>query len=358
MVFFLFLLFSEPVKILRVDLGELHKVSYPEFYVTEHGIFANTLSGIKRFDFEGNLLSLMPANEDTYEMPRTYSVVNDIVWVTDLRTKRSSFFSIDGTFLYHDEDICATNVSILEDGSFAITPAFVSTPDPKNNVFKYSPNLNSEPYPRLVSTFDLKITAKGVTGKELQKTFFKAPKLMSEKRIQFKRLWVFKDVNDYHVINQVENKSYFYSPHHILQEKKVPKGQSFEARSSLLNLPNFNEVLTSFEGKPFYKDTEDYHIEVLCWLRSHSLIENVVAIPNGYLVGYIVPQPDCGMGRLMVAKINKNFRFQTVVVDLEEHGFLAGAHDGKVYVVVSRFVPEGFSMLSSDPEIRVYDLGP
>lgn len=353
---FLFCLTQQPSSVLKLDLDNLQLARVHNFTVNESGIFLNDGAGFKGFDHTGKLIMSLASAENEFNFIRTFYVGKDLIWITDPDSPSSYFYNFQGEFLFKDDALSAINIHPLKPGYFAVTPLHTSNKDRKTHPFLHYINLNREPYPRLINVCKIDLSPKGVLEKTRVQSFYKAPKTLSEKRLQFKKLWVLPEGSGYVVINEIDNLSYLYNQSHLNQEKKVAVGKPYTPRTASLNLPGFKQVKGTFQGKPFYRDNKEYLKEVICWMLSYSRIGNVLPTNSGYLVGYSVPKKSCEWGHFVLAKLNKNFRFQTTVLELDQHAYLAGFYDNKAYVLVTDFKVENGAVVSANPEMQVFNL--
>jgi len=350
-----FLLAFQPIDKFSINLGEYNENTI-KVQLRDDGIFINDFSGLKLFDFNGELKHHIPTAKDGLQFISTFHVGPDFIWITDLVEYSSYFYDRTGNFLFRDEDLFARYLQDMGNDVYLITPGYIVDQEAQTSPFVHYFNQNREPFPRMIQIFKIKVSPTGVTGKSRIHSFYKAPKNVSEKRLQFKKVWAFEDNGTFTALNQVDNYSFVYSPAHLEQERKIPLGKPYSARTSPMNLPKFKEVPGPFQGKPFYKDTLDYSRDVLCWIWSQSVIVNVVPVPTGFVVGYLTPVEDCHFGHLVIAKLNRSFRFQTIIAEMDRYAILGEIHQDKIYVLVPNHKVEETAILSSAPEIWTFDL--
>ena len=351
------LLAINPVNTFPIELGEYSDRTL-KMEVREHGVYLNTNSGLIRFDFKGNITLEIPTSPEGLNRIATYHVGDDFIWITDFGDQSSHFYDLNGKFLFKDEELFARVIQDMGNSTYLLTPGYTYDEDAPPSPFIHLINLSREPYPRMIQIFKIDYTPTAINDKTRVVSFYKASKKIAEKLLQFKKVWAFEDNGTYTVINQIENLSAIYTPAQLERERKVPLGQPFQARTASMNLPGFKEVPGVFEGKPFYRDNKDYIREALCWIWSQSTVVNIVPVPTGFVIGYLSPRDECNFGNLVIAKLNRNFRFQTVLVEMDTYGLMGEVLGDKVYVLVPNYKIENGEISGSSPEIRAYGIPP
>lgn len=353
---FLFLLLTQPTHKQIVSIENLYLTKNPNGHVDESGLYINTTDALLHFDFDLNLVFTIKGSENGIKEIRSFHVEDDFIWIVDDPSYSSFFYDKKGNFLFHDPEVFSNNIQKLSDGTYIITPGFAWNASPKQSPFLRQSNFVDSPFPKLLKTMKLEITSKGIDSyKEIQ-TFYKAPKSLSEVNFSFKKLWAFKKANTFTIVNQIDNVKSVYSPVHLNQERQIPPIQPYKARTVPLGLPNFQEFEKPFKPKDFYEDSRDYVKDAICFLYSFSTIEKITTTNYGYLIGYTVPTVPCERGFLKVHKMNRDFRPQSSVIDLDRHGIFLGINAEKLFILVPNLEVKDVLIVGAAPEIWVFDL--